>query len=277
MGEKAAAEFKAFEAEGWTAQAATYGDLSGQVTSRFAEALLDAAAVQHGDRTLDVATGPGYVAERAASRGALALGIDIAEGMLAVARERHPEIEFRRTDAEDLPFEANSFDCVVGNFVVNHLPRPERAMAEVHRVLAAGGGCAFSVWDGPEGMPVMALIGRSIDAVGVEEDERAAGIPPGPDPYRFADPSEFHALLEGAGLSEVAVESVDLVHRVTDAEELWSGFMGGSVRGASFVRAQPEAVQARIREALEEVVAPYRVGSELELHVAAKLTSGRKA
>src|SRR4051812_17607994 len=98
MSEGAAAEFKAFEAEGWTAQAATYGDLSGRVTSRFAEPLLDAAAVQHGDRTLDVATGPGYVAERAGARGALPLGVDIAEGMLAVARKRHPAIEFRHAD-----------------------------------------------------------------------------------------------------------------------------------------------------------------------------------
>ncbi len=276
MGEGSAADFKAFEAQGWTAQAGTYGELSGQVTSRFAEPLLDAAGVRHGARLLDVATGPGYVAERATARGAIALGIDIADGMLALARERHPEIEFQHADAEELPFEARSFDAVVGNFVVNHLPRPERGIAEAHRVLADGGGCAFSVWDGPEGMPVMALIGKAIDAAGVEDDEEQAGIPPGPDPYRFADPAEFQGLLEGAGLVEVAVESVDLVHRVAGAEELWSGFMGGSVRGATFVRAQPEAARSRIRDALDEVVEPHQAGGELELPVRARIASGRK-
>ena len=61
-----AASFKAFEARGWTAQAGTYGELSGQVTSRFAEPLIDAAGVRGGHRVLDVASGPGYVAERAA-------------------------------------------------------------------------------------------------------------------------------------------------------------------------------------------------------------------
>jgi hypothetical protein len=52
--------------------------------------------------------------------------------------------------------------------------------------------------------------------------------------------------------------------------------MGGSVRGATFVRAQPGPVQARIREALEDVVAPCRVGQALELRVAATIASGRK-
>jgi hypothetical protein len=53
--------------------------------------------------------------------------------------------------------------------------------------------------------------------------------------------------------------------------------MGGSVRGATFVRAQSETVQARIREALEEVVESYRAGDALEVPVAANIASGRNA
>jgi ubiquinone/menaquinone biosynthesis C-methylase UbiE len=86
---------------------------------------------------LDVATGPGYVAERAEARGAVPLGIDIAEGMVTLARRNHPELEFMVADGEQLPFDDGSFDGVVGNFVINHLPRPERGMAEAARVVAA--------------------------------------------------------------------------------------------------------------------------------------------
>ena len=57
--EAGAGEFKAFEARGWTAQATTYGLLSGAITRRVAEPLLDAAAVEYGQRVLDVGTGPG--------------------------------------------------------------------------------------------------------------------------------------------------------------------------------------------------------------------------
>src|SRR5439155_2903263 len=144
MSDSSAANFKEFEARGWTAQAKTYGELSGQVTSRFAEALLDAAGVRHGDRVLDVATGPGHVAERAEARGAVPVGVDLAEGMVAEARRNHPELEFMVADAEELPLEDSRFDAVVGNFVINHLPHPERGVAEAVRVLTAGGHVACS-------------------------------------------------------------------------------------------------------------------------------------
>ena len=49
--------------------------------------------------------------------------------MLAQARERYPEIEFREGDAEDLPLKDASFEAVVCNFGMNHIPRAERAVA----------------------------------------------------------------------------------------------------------------------------------------------------
>jgi SAM-dependent methyltransferase len=267
-------EFKAFEAEGWSGRAATYGALTGAITRRFAEPLLDAARVDHDQRVLDVATGPGYVAEMAAHRGARPVGLDISEGMLVEARRRLPHVEFVAGDAEALPFEDGSFDAVVGNFVINHLPDPGTGIAEAARVLVPGGGLAFSAWERPDRMLYLGLIGQAIEAAEVEDDEAAAGIPPGPDPYRFADEDRFRAVLEGAGLSTVAVEEVEVVHAVADTDALWDGFMGGSVRGSAFVRAQPESVRARIRDALERVVEPYRFGDAIEIPVAARIGSG---
>ena len=223
---------------------------------------------------LDVATGPGYVAERAQARGALPVGIDIAEGMLEAARQRHPDLRFVRADAEQLPFDDGSFEAVVGGFVVNHLPNPERAVAEAARVICPGGRVAFSVWDRPERMRVIGVVSDAIEAAGVE---REAPIPSGaPDPYRFADDSEFQALLRDAGLAEVTVETIDLTHRVSDAEELWRGLLGSSVRSAALIRAQPEEVRRLIRAELEPVVESYRqADGALELPVAAKIGAGR--
>src|SRR4051794_30769181 len=131
--------FKAFEAEGWTRKAASYDRLTGRATARLVEPLLDAAGVQSGTRVLDVACGPGRCAAAAAARGAVPLGLDAAEGMVAVARSHYPELEFLQGDAERLPFADASFDAVVAGFVVNHLPRPERALAEFARVVRPGG------------------------------------------------------------------------------------------------------------------------------------------
>jgi SAM-dependent methyltransferase len=265
--------FKAFEAEGWGDRAETYGDLLGSMTARIAEPLLDAAGVRHDMRLLDVATGPGYAAERAAARGAHPIGIDIAEGMLALARRRRPELEFRWGDAEELPFEDGSFDAVVGGFVVNHLPHPERAIAEAARVLAPGGAVAFSVWDRPERNRLNGVFRDAMADVGVPS---LAEIEEGPDPTRFSDDAEFVALLEGGGLGEARVETISLTLTVPDAETLWEGFMGSSVRMRAQVDAQPEDARRRIREAFEHRVEAHRHPDGLEIPVVVKLASAWK-
>jgi SAM-dependent methyltransferase len=131
--------FDTFEAEGWEEKAAAYERFFGVITGRVVEPLLAAASVGVGTRVLDVATGPGWVAARAAERGASVVGIDVAEAMIARAQSAHPGLEFRRADAHELPFADASFDAVVGNLAIMHLSRPERAMTEFVRVLRPGG------------------------------------------------------------------------------------------------------------------------------------------
>src|SRR3954453_2495582 len=179
------AAFKAFEAEGWTRKAATYDRLTARATARLIEPLLDAAAVQSGTRLLDVACGPGRCAAAAAARGAVPVGLDMAVGMVAAARARHPELEFRQGDAERLPFADASFDAVVAGFVVNHLPRPESALAECARVLRPGGSVAVTVWARPERMRLLGVLAEAVERT---EAVRDPGLPSGgPDPFRFAD------------------------------------------------------------------------------------------
>src|SRR3954451_8612645 len=213
---ESAASFKAFEAAGWSRRATTYGRVTGAITARFIDALLDAARVGSGMRVLDVATGPGHVAAAAAARGAVPVGVDVAEGMLAVARRDHPQLDFRFGDAEALPFADGSFDAVVGAFVLNHLPRPEVAAAEFARVLAGGGRLALSVWDVPERARFVGLVG---DAVARAGGSRTVA---GPDPFRFADDARFRALLDNTDREDVAVFRVEVRYRVEgDAMALW--------------------------------------------------------
>src|SRR3954452_1090864 len=191
-----AEEFKAFEAAGWSRRATTYGRVTGAITARFVDCLLDAARVGAGVRVLDVATGPGHVAAAAAARGAEPVGVDIAEGMLAVARRDHPRLDFRAGDAEALPFSDCCFDAVVGAFVLNHLPRPEVAGAEFARVLVSGGRLALSVWDVPERTRFIGLVR---DAVARAREAAWAEPPAGPDPFRFAADAQLRALLVNVG------------------------------------------------------------------------------
>ena len=77
-----AEEFKAFEAAGWSRRANTYGRVTGALTARLVDALLDAARVASGMRVLDVATGPGHVAAAAAASGGAAAAADELEALV---------------------------------------------------------------------------------------------------------------------------------------------------------------------------------------------------
>jgi SAM-dependent methyltransferase len=272
-GEEAAA-FKVFQAEGWTRKAKTYDRLTGRATARLVVPLLEAAGVESGTRLLDVACGPGHLAAAAADKGAKPVGLDASEGMVAVARARYAEIEFQQGDAERIPFADASFDAVVAGFVVNHLPRPEQALAEFVRVVAPGGRVAVTVWDRPGRMRLLGVLG---EAVAGTKGVRDPGLPSGgPDPARFADDAALAALLSGAGLAEVEVRSIAFEQEVANTDELWEGMLAGSVRTAALIERQPEPVRRRIRAALEKAVAPYRSETGIALPVSAKLAVGRR-
>jgi SAM-dependent methyltransferase len=168
--------FRAFEAAEWERQAGGYDELLGRVTSRLVDPLLDAADVGDADRVLDVATGPGYVAAAAAARGAQVVGFDVADAMIALARARHPGLDFRQADAESLPSADASFEAVVANFVVMHLGRPERAVAEFVRVLARGARVALTAWDVPQ---MARLLGVFVDALAAAGASTPTDIPRG--------------------------------------------------------------------------------------------------
>ena len=264
---------KAFERAGWGEKAESYGLLTGRITARVVEPLLDAAGVSTGTHVLDVGTGPGYAARRASERGAVATGVDISDEVLALARRRRDGVRFMRGDAEDLPFAGRSFNALVCNFGINHFPRPERAIREFARVVAPGGGIALTAWDLPERNRFLGILVDALSACGVTPPQAALA---GPDPHRFADEDELRALLRGAGLEDVEVRSVSLIQAVSDAEELWEGMLGGSVRTAGLVMRQPPATRRRIRSAVTRLADDHRVDGTLAIPARAKIARGRR-
>ncbi len=94
------------------------------------------------DRILDVATGTGWSARNAARMGAEVIGVDIAEGLLAAARELsahvRPPIKFHLGDAERLPFADGTFDGVISTFGVMFAADQAQAAVELGRVCRSG-------------------------------------------------------------------------------------------------------------------------------------------
>ena len=266
--------FNAFEAAGWEQRATSYDAFVGRITSRMIDPLLEAVHVGRGDRMLDLATGPGYAASRAAERGADVVGVDIAGAMVALARQRHPALEFRQADAEALPFADASFDAAVANFLILHLGRPERAAAELARVLAPGGRLALTAWDVPEKARFLGVFLDALTAAGATP--APADLPQGPDFFRFSREEEFAALLRGAGIDHIEVKTIAFTLAASSADRLWEGMLGGAVRTAALILRQTHEEQQRIRVAFNQVVDEYRTADGLELPVSVKLAAGRK-
>jgi SAM-dependent methyltransferase len=130
-----------------------------------------------GGVALDVGSGPGNVTAalgRAVGPGGLALGVDISEPMLAraVSAEAGPNVGFLRADAQRLPFRDETFDAVVSIAMLQLIPEPAVAVAEMVRVLRPGRRIAVMV---PTAGPAAGLL-RYVPNVGAHvfgEDELA--------------------------------------------------------------------------------------------------------
>jgi ubiquinone/menaquinone biosynthesis C-methylase UbiE len=266
--------FKEFEAAGWEHQAPTYDSFIGRLTSRLVDPLLDAAGVGPDMRVLDLATGPGYAAARAAERGATVVGVDIAPSMVRLSRHLHPTLDFREADAEGLPFQDGSFDAAVSNFLIPHLGRHARVVSELVRVLRNDGRLSLTTWDFPERMR---LLGVFLDACAEAGAAAPDDIPVGPPFFRFADDEQFIALLSDNGLTDVQVSTVAFSYHTDSADELWEGMLTGTVRTSAFFLGQPEETRRRVRSTFDRLVLDYRRGGNFEWPVSVKLARGRKA
>ena len=108
------------------------------------DALIEFAEPVSDDAVLDVATGPGHVALALAPLVSSVVAVDLATGMIDKARERGAEagaanLECRVADAQQLPFDDESFDLVTCRIAPHHFVDIDAAVREAVRVLRRGG------------------------------------------------------------------------------------------------------------------------------------------
>jgi ubiquinone/menaquinone biosynthesis C-methylase UbiE len=117
--------FSRFQHEGWERVAETYDSVWSSLTRQFIHYLIEDSQVSAGMSVLDVACGPGYVSATAKELGAVPLGIDFSEKMVAIAKKTYPGIRFAHGDAQNLAVDVASFDQVLINFglLMSRIPR----------------------------------------------------------------------------------------------------------------------------------------------------------
>jgi ubiquinone/menaquinone biosynthesis C-methylase UbiE len=262
--------FNRFEAAGWEARATSYAFLR-EITRRVIGTLVAAAEVCPGRQVLDVGCGPGDLACAAAALGADTVGIDVAPSMVRRAALANPSIPFRVGSFEAIPAGTGAFDAVVGNFVLNHVGRPELAMQEARRVLRPGGWLAIAAWDSPRRNRILGLM---LDAVAAAGAEAPRGVPAGP--VNFRSDEQHRDLFEAAGFVQVGISHIMFEAAVPDADTLWRGILASAVRVPSLVIYQPAEVQAAIRSAFDALCEVHRRPDRtLAVPVSVQVTRGK--
>jgi demethylmenaquinone methyltransferase / 2-methoxy-6-polyprenyl-1,4-benzoquinol methylase len=170
----------------------------------------DIAEVGPGDRVLDVAAGTGdltiELSKRVGPAGEV-VGVDISEGMLALAREKAPEIRFEHGSALDLPYANGEFAAATTGFAARNFSDLRRGLAEMRRVVRPGGRVVVLDFTTPTRPPLswffQLWFDRIVPLLGRFSDD--------PDAYnylpnsvkRFPPPERLAAELADVGLTDV--------------------------------------------------------------------------
>jgi demethylmenaquinone methyltransferase/2-methoxy-6-polyprenyl-1,4-benzoquinol methylase len=171
---------------------------------------VELAALEPGNRALDVATGTGDLAvalAAAVAPGGEVVGCDFSDAMLARAREKAPGVRFEWADALALPYRDGEFDAATVGFGARNFADLERGLAEMARVVRPGGRVVILEITQPSRQPLASFYRGWFDHVvpglGALAGDAAAYSYLPSSVRRFPGPAELAAAMERVGLGQI--------------------------------------------------------------------------
>lgn len=213
-----------------------------------AAGLLRLAALQPGERVLDVACGTGVVARLAAEcvgpRGSVT-AVDVAPDMIDVAKSLPApagcHIEWHRADAAALPLGDASYDAVLCQMGLMFMDDTRTALAEMRRVVAPGGRVVVTT-PGAIQPPFAAMEKAIVDHLGAQLGGFVGAV------FSMDDPDALAALLRDAGLREVVADVSTVALRLPPPGEFLWQYIGLTPMGPLVVDAPDDAKAATERQ-----------------------------
>jgi demethylmenaquinone methyltransferase/2-methoxy-6-polyprenyl-1,4-benzoquinol methylase len=170
----------------------------------------DLAAIDAGDRVLDVATGTGDLAVELARRvgpHGKVIGSDFSEEMLVHARRKAPHIAFEWANALELPYPDASFKAATVGFGARNFSDLDRGLAEMTRVVQPGGRVVILEITTPRRPPLSTFyrvwFDRIVPLLGRLTGESVAYSYLPSSVRRFPEPEGLAAAMERAGLRDI--------------------------------------------------------------------------
>jgi SAM-dependent methyltransferase len=267
----------------WASAAPSWGEHADYVDTRgaaVADAMLDGAGLESGQRVLELACGPGGVGIAAAAMvgptGEVVLS-DVAPEMTAIAAARSKaagltNVTTREVDLERIDYPAASFDAVLCREGLMLVPEPATAVRECHRVLRPGGRGVFAVWGPRERNPWLGVL---FDAVTAQ-----TGLPvppPGtPGPFSLEAPGALGDLLAGAGFAGTDVREIPSPVHASSIDKWWSVVPSLAGPIARVLGSLPDEVSAAIRARADAAMADFATPDGYELPGVSLVGIGRR-
>jgi len=212
------------------------------------EAMLNAMNVGQGTRLLDAGCGGGGASVLAAERGAQVSGLDAAEPLLNIARERVPYGDFRVGDIEELPYEDDSFDAIIAANSLQYSADRVATLREFRRVCASCGRVSVGLWSTPDTVEYRAIFKAVKDALPEPL--------PGKGPFELSELGILQGLIEQVGLKVLDTGEAACPFKYPNFETLWqanssAGPLQGALRSVS---------EEELKEAIRNAAKPYQNG-----------------
>ncbi|MBI3301646.1 MAG: methyltransferase domain-containing protein [Deltaproteobacteria bacterium] len=248
------------------ASGSAYEPYVGRWSRLVAREFLAWLAVPQGSRWLDVGCGTGALSQTILNvvSPSEVMGVDSSEAYAAFAREqvRNERASFVVGDALALPAEPATYDVVVAGLVLNFVPQPDRAVAEMARVARPGGTVAAYVWDYAGQMQLM----RHFWDAAVALDPAAFTLDEGRR-FPLCQPEPLAQIFRTAGLRTVEVRAIDVPTDFRDFDDYWSPFLGGQAPAPAYAMSLSEARRAALRE---RICAGLPIAADGSIHLIAR-------
>jgi SAM-dependent methyltransferase len=231
-------------------------------------------AAPRGATWLDVGCGTGALSRTIleASDPARVRAVDRSLPYATYARRSVPDarLSLLVADGQWLPLPDECTDVVVSGLVLNFIPQPDAALAEMARVARDGGSVAVYVWDYAGEMQLMR---RFWDAA-VELDPRAQALDEGRR-FPMSHASAVEPRFYEAGLEDVDSRAIDVPTRFRDFDDYWNPFLGGQGPAPSYTMSLSNEHRTELRERIRSSL-PIASDGSIELTARAWAVRGTR-
>src|SRR5665213_3574132 len=247
----AAVEQKVLISNYTATNAAAYERLMGRWSRVLAEDFIAFAGLEAGDRVLDLGCGTGSLAQALAASPlpAAIFGIDAAEPYVVYAAERNTDrrVTFAVGDAATLDLPAHSFDRCYSLLVLNFVPAPDKAIAEMLRVVRPGGTIAAVVWDFTGGLVYQRIFWDTAAAL----DPTAVAARARHYASALTWPGELEAAFAAAGAVEIATRSLAIRMAYDNFADYWQPIANAQGPIGDYVKSLSDDRLAQLARAVE--------------------------